>query len=126
MIIVTVTTEMVGPSSGTWMRAKICTGVAPSTRAASRISAGIPLSAAERMTITNPALIQMAATMIAGLMRSTLPVHAIGWKPGMKALSSALSRPMFALGLYTKSQMMAAAVAEIAIGKKITDFTIDS
>src|SRR5712664_4397241 len=121
MIIVTATTEMVGPSRGTWMRAKICSPLAPSTRAASRISAGMLFSAAERMTITKPALIQIAAAMMAGLMRSTLPVHAIGWKPGMSAVSTALSRPMLGLGLYTNSQMTPAAVAEIAIGRKITD-----
>ena len=61
----TVTIEIGRLSIGSMMRRKMCHSSAPSTRAASMISVGMPLSAAESTTIANPVDAQTYAMMIA-------------------------------------------------------------
>ena len=62
MIIVVVTTAIVGASSGRVMPRNTWRSVAPSTRAASSSSGLMPLSAADRMTIAKPVHIQAITT----------------------------------------------------------------
>ena len=57
------TTPIVVAICGSVTRQKICDGVPPSTRAASRISSGTALIAADRMTIANPVWIQIRMTI---------------------------------------------------------------
>src|SRR5258708_17489187 len=68
MIMVVITTVIVGRIIGTMMPAKISISVAPSTRAASRISDGTPFSAAARMVMEKPVHIQMPTTIIASVL----------------------------------------------------------
>src|SRR5437762_4510353 len=91
MIIVVVTTASVGASKGTITRRKICSSLAPSTRAASSSSTGIPLSAAEMMTVQKPVQIQTAATMRAKVLSGgLLASQAWGSKVGRTEVSTAL------------------------------------
>ncbi len=63
MIMVVETTATVGRSSGNVMPRNTCHSLAPSTRAASRSSALMPFSAADRMTMQNPVQTHAATTM---------------------------------------------------------------
>src|SRR5574339_326320 len=63
MTMVVITTRIVGMMMGTVIFQKDSHSVAPSTRAASRISSGTDLSAAARMVIQKPDKIQMPTTM---------------------------------------------------------------
>ena len=60
-------TVSVGASRGTVTRKKTCSSVAPSTRAASSSSGGMPLRAAEVMTMANPVQTHTAAKIRAKL-----------------------------------------------------------
>ena len=61
-------TVSVGVSSGTVIRKNNCSSVAPSTRPASSSSGGMPLSAADVMTIAKPVHTQTAAKIKAKLL----------------------------------------------------------
>ena len=67
MICVTKTTVSTGASSGIVIRRKTCHSLAPSVRAASSVSRGIEARPAAVITIAKPALNQMNANMIAGV-----------------------------------------------------------
>ena len=67
MICVTKTTVSTGASSGIVIRRKTCHSLAPSVRAASRVSRGIEARPAAVITIAKPAWAQMNAIMIAGV-----------------------------------------------------------
>ena len=58
-----VTTAIVGRMLGTMIRRKTCNSEAPSIRAASMISSGIALIAADSTTIANPVCIQTMITI---------------------------------------------------------------
>ena len=63
MVMVTNTTTSVGRMLGMVIRVNICQALTPSSRAASIMSIGMPLSAAESTTIAKPAWIQTMTTM---------------------------------------------------------------
>src|SRR2546425_10577395 len=95
----TVTTEMGRLNIGNIMRRKMFHSPAPSTRAASMISAGIPLIAAGRTTMTKPGDAQTDAEMRAEVKRVGRPSQAIGWKPGAKAWVIAVNTAMSGVGV---------------------------
>src|SRR2546423_4665342 len=67
MTSVVPTTTTVGIIKGKITRRKIVISPAPSTRAASKRSAGMPFKAADRITMAKPVIPQVAAAMIAKL-----------------------------------------------------------
>ncbi|CAM5697520.1 hypothetical protein SHIRM173S_02156 [Streptomyces hirsutus] len=67
IIRVTVTTASTGASRGTVIRRNTCHSLAPSTRAASSSSRGMPASPAAISTIAKPAHIQMYEPTTAGV-----------------------------------------------------------
>ncbi len=81
MIIVVATTAIVGDRSGSVIRRKTSISVAPSTRAASRISGLMPFSAADRMTIAKPVQIQAPTMMSQIVLPGALMRNAAGWMP---------------------------------------------
>ncbi|MNL62671.1 hypothetical protein D3C87_1867130 [compost metagenome] len=81
-IIVVVTVRIVAEMNGIIMPKKIFTSPAPSTRAASRISSGTPLIAAEKITIAKPVCIQIKITMRKKLFQGcSILVQACGSPP---------------------------------------------
>ena len=64
---------------GSVTRQKICDGVAPSTRAASMISSGTALIAADRMTIAKPVWIQIRMTISQTLLNGDSWMKPIGF-----------------------------------------------
>ena len=73
------TTAIVGAMLGTMMRRKTWNSEAPSIRAASVISSGIALIAADRTTIANPVCIQTMMTISRRLFHGSCWSHATGW-----------------------------------------------
>src|SRR5579864_1597238 len=119
-------TVRVGASSGTVMRKKTCISVAPSTRAASSNSGGMPFSAAEVMTMAKPVQTQTAAKIRAKLLTRWSMVQAIGsWRK--TAVQTAFTVPVCGAPggwyEYMNFQITPAATKEIAIGMKIRDLT---
>ncbi len=75
------TTTIVERICGTMTRQKICRSVAPSMRAASMMSSGTPLIAAESSTIANPACSQIMMTIsseVVEVPRAGVWIQAIG------------------------------------------------
>src|SRR5579859_6263797 len=95
IIIVVVTTASVLLIAGTVTNQNTCQSVAPSTSAASTISLGMPLSAAERMTVQKPVHTQTPTAMSARLFQGPLIIQASGWKPGISATRIAFSNPVW-------------------------------
>src|ERR671921_478202 len=93
MTIVVTTTVMVGRIIGTMILQKTVHSVAPSTRAASRISSGTDLSAAARIVIQNPDQIQMPTMMIMKVLIGVVDSQATGCPPS--AVMIAFSRPIW-------------------------------
>src|SRR5512138_3526743 len=79
--MVVITTTIVGMIMGTMMRQKIDHSVAPSTRAASRISSGTDLMAADKMVMQKPVQIQMPTMISAAMLMPGVWIHAIGFMP---------------------------------------------
>ena len=93
MTMVVVTTTTVGQMDGRLTRQNTCHSLAPSTRAASSSSFGMPLYAADKMTMQKPVQIQTPTAMSAKLLihgRSTS--QPTGSPPS--ATTMALSRPI--------------------------------
>src|SRR5438477_6960363 len=113
------TTTTVGIISGKITRRKIVSSPAPSTRAASRRSAGMPLRAADRMTMAKPVMPQTAAAMIAKLLILGSWIQILGsvWK---SVVTMALAVPVWiAPGgwyQYMNFQITPRATEEMAIG----------
>ena len=87
-----VTTTIVGAMLGTMMRRKTCHSEAPSMRAASMISSGIALMAADSTTMANPVCIQIMITMSRRLFHGFSCSHGTGSCPSPALMP--LSRPM--------------------------------
>src|SRR5918996_4412529 len=79
--MVVTTTVMVGRMIGTMILQKTVHSVAPSTRAASRISSGTDLSAAARIVMQNPDQIQMPTRMIIKVLIGVVESQATGRPP---------------------------------------------
>src|SRR5579859_1244628 len=126
MTIVVATTTIVGMIIGMVTRRKIASSLAPSTRAASRMSAGMLLSAAERITMQNPVQIHTYTRINAILFPGELMSHACGGMPNrvMMALSSPLCVCHLAAKSYMRFQMTPAPTNEMAIGMKIAAFAM--
>ncbi len=120
----TASTEIGRLTIGMMIPKKTWRSLAPSTRAASRISLGMLFKAADRMTVANPTDPHMPAAISAAFTRDGLPSQEIPCS--VSGSRMAFSRPMLASGAYTKFQMIASAVAAIAIGRKTTALTADS
>ena len=94
MIIVVATTAMVGlMQRHDDAEEDAAISLAPSTRAASRMSAGMPFSAAERITMQKPVHIQTSTTISAKLLMPRVD------QPGLRLAAPervrmALSRPV--------------------------------
>ncbi len=94
MIRVVATTVIVGIMRGRIILKNMAISLAPSIRAASRMSSLIPFSPAERITIANPVHIQMPTTIRAALLVERLKSHAFGSKFGNIAVSMAFTVPI--------------------------------
>src|SRR6476660_9657835 len=81
MTIVVTTTRIVGMMIGTVTLQKDTHSVAPSTRAASRISSGTDFSAAERIVMQNPVQIQTPTTISMTVLRPGVDSQATGLNP---------------------------------------------
>src|SRR6185503_980662 len=92
MTIVVTTTRMVGMMIGTVIFQNVTHSVAPSTRAASRISSGTDFNAAARMVIQNPVQIQTPTTINRKVLIPGLDNQATGSPPN--AVTSALRSPI--------------------------------
>src|SRR5215210_5788556 len=79
--IVVTTTVIVGRMMGTIILQKTVHSVAPSTRAASRISSGTDFSAAARIVMQKPDQIQMPTRMIAYVLIGMVESQATGFPP---------------------------------------------
>src|SRR5512136_1164476 len=90
--MVVMTTIIVGAMIGTITAQKIRHSVAPSTRAASVISSGTDLIAAERIVMQKPVQIQMPTTISAAVFQPGVATKATGCWPS--AVSMAFSRPI--------------------------------
>ena len=75
MTIVVQTVMIVPMMEGIMMRKNICISVAPSTRDASRISSGIPFSAAEKSTMEKPVCSQITITIRNRLFQGAIAAH---------------------------------------------------
>ena len=75
------------------IRRNTCNSDAPSMRAASMISSGIDLIAADRMTMANPVCIQTMITISNRLFQGCCASHATGFWPSPSMMP--FSRPMF-------------------------------
>src|SRR5215208_6043168 len=82
MTMVVTTTVMVGRIMGTIILQKTVHSVAPSTRAASRISSGTDFRAAARIVMQKPDQIQMPTKTIAKVLIGVVESHATGFPPG--------------------------------------------
>src|SRR5687767_1613065 len=91
--IVVTTTVIVGRMIGTMILQKTVHSVAPSTRAASRISSGTDFSAAARIVMQNPDQIQMPTTMIINVLIGVVESQATGSPP--KAVIIAFNSPIW-------------------------------
>src|ERR1051325_4287788 len=81
MTIVVTTTRMVGIMIGTVTFQKDTHSVAPSTRAASRISSGTDFSAADRIAMQNPVQIQPPTTISMTVLSPGVDNQATGLPP---------------------------------------------
>src|SRR5512146_860207 len=90
--MVVMTTTMVGMMIGTMMRQNTDHSVAPSTRAASRISSGTDLMAAERMVMQKPVQIQTPTTIRAAVLMPGVWTNARGFSPNEARM--AFNRPI--------------------------------
>src|SRR5215213_795051 len=79
--IVVTTTVMVGRMMGTMILQNTVHSVAPSTRAASRISSGTDLSAAAKIVMQNPDQIQIPTITIIKVLIGVVESQAIGRPP---------------------------------------------
>src|SRR5215211_3014924 len=79
--MVVTTTVMVGRMIGTMILQNTVHSVAPSTRAASRISSGTDFSAAARIVIQKPDQIQIPTTMITKVLIGVVESQATGHPP---------------------------------------------
>src|SRR5512147_1218480 len=79
--MVVTTTVMVGRMMGTMILQNTVHSVAPSTRAASRISSGTDFKAAARMVIQKPDQIQIPTSTIMNVFSGVVDSHAIGLPP---------------------------------------------
>ena len=88
------TVMTVGQICGTTTRKNACRSLAPSIRAASSVSVGTPLTAAESSTMENPTCAQIRMTMRKKLLRwKAAPAsHTTGSKPS--AVTMAFCRPI--------------------------------
>lgn len=98
-IMVVTTTMMVGQINRTLIRQNTCHGVAPSIRAASRISVSRARSAADRITMQKPVQIHTAAAISAKFAKSTRPSQAMGSNPDQMPVCAAFRDPMLGSGL---------------------------
>ncbi len=96
IMIVVSTTAIVDEICGMITRQKICTSVAPSMRAASRVSSGTPFTADDSSTIANPTWVQIMITMSSSVLsrKSETCNQATGSPPN--PVQTALSRPIWA------------------------------
>ena len=78
---------------GTTIRQKTWNSFAPSIRAASMISSGIDLMAADSTTMANPTWIQIMITMSSRLFHGRSDSHGTGFLPN--AIMIPFSSPMF-------------------------------
>ena len=128
--IVVATTAMVGLRLGRTSRLKTCHSVAPSTRAASSSSAGMPFNAAERMTRQKPVHTHTPTAMSARLLVSKFTSQATGRNPGRSAVRAAFRTPICGApagrNSYTNFQITLAATKEIAMGRKMIDLAAAS
>src|SRR5512142_792022 len=90
MTMVVMTTMMVGMMMGTITSQNTDHSVAPSMRAASRISSGTDLMEAERIVMQKPVQIQMPTTISTAVLRPGVEMNAIGCAP--KEVRIAFSR----------------------------------
>src|SRR5215216_3498887 len=91
--MVVTTTVMVGRIMGTMILQNTVHSVAPSTRAASRISSGTDLSAAARIVMQNPDQIQMPTTIMANVLIGVVESQATGLPPSEVMME--FSRPIW-------------------------------
>src|SRR5689334_12088590 len=92
MTIVVTTTRIVGMMMGTVTFQKDTHSVAPSTRAASRISSGTDFSAAARIVIQNPVQIQTPTTISMIVLRPGVDSQVTGWPP--RAVTIEFNKPI--------------------------------
>src|SRR5688572_19096117 len=90
MTMVVTTTVIVGRIMGTMIRQNTVHSVAPSTRAASRISSGTDLSAAARIVMQNPDQIQIPTRTIMKVLMGVVESQVTGRPP--KAVMIAFKR----------------------------------
>ena len=126
--MVVATTTMVELIIGMVILRKISHSLAPSTRAASVISLGIPFRPADRMTIAKPVHIQMPTQMSAGVLVNLFTSQGIGCPPSPTTMASRVPVCGWPAGWksYISFQMMPAATNEIAKGIKISPLTATS
>jgi hypothetical protein len=93
MTMYVVTTTIVGRIEGTMIRRNTWNSDAPSIRAASMISSGIALMAADRTTMANPVCIHTMITMNRRLFQGWVSSHETGSWP--RPITTPFSRPMF-------------------------------
>ena len=124
MTMVVVTTITVGKMDGRLTRQNTCHSLAPSTRAASINSCGIPLYAADKMTMQKPVQIHTPTAMRAKLLihgRSTS--QPTGSPP--KATTMALRRPICGspagMYAYMNFHITPAPANEMAIGMNMME-----
>src|SRR5512139_3186146 len=92
MTIVVMTTAIVGMMVGTMMPQNTRHSLAPSTRAASSISTGTPLSEADSMVMQKPVHIHTPTAIKATVLICGSESHETGWPPS--ATTMALSNPI--------------------------------
>src|SRR5699024_9690027 len=118
MEIVVSTTTREGRMLGTVICRNICHPLTPSSLAASMMSSGTALIAADNTTIANPAWIQIITAMRKTVFHGESCRNRTGSKP--RRVSRALSTPICTLlpprYSYTNFQMIPAPTKEIAIG----------
>ena len=119
------TTTTVGIIKGKITRRKIVISPAPSTRAASKRSAGMPFKAADRITMAKPVIPQVAAAMIAKLstLGSCTQIRGSWWKIPRIAFTVPVWGTPGGWYQYMNFQITPRATAEMAMGMKISDFT---
>ncbi len=126
--MVTMTTTSAGRMLGMVTRQNICHGVTPSMRAASTMSAGMALIAADSTTMAKPAWIHTITAIRNSVFQGPSSSHCCGVPPN--ATTSWFSRPICSAPScrysYTNFQMMPAPTNEMAIGMKISDLAKDS
>src|SRR5574341_354253 len=92
MTMVVTTTNRVGMMIGTVIFQKVVHSVAPSARAASRISSGTDFSAAERIVMQNPVQIQMPTMINMYVLSPDVESQGIGLPPN--AVMMEFSKPI--------------------------------